>query len=363
MDTPLYQITQSPYIPKVHIDENYDLLPRLRKEGGEVFVTSTFAQDAKREVSKLVDLSGSHLFPVALPQHYANYQEYFSELLDLFEQVADDGDVSAYLQVFMGAQFRLNRKEEWSVLLYIGDRYDGLEDNLYLTPGRFYYWPTSFDNPEYCGVIDNTETVPFLYPCDPKERMIFRDPTGMAKRALEGEAQTIPYWYGDEYDPEAMGEFEEPVKHAWLPSGVRDELDIDWPASSCTGGEVACPSCGKTHWVKPWTVVNARTTPQLADRVISRDLFLDECPYCHEESQIPSECIYLDPDHNRIAYLAPAPESEESAVRMFEAFKENGRFPGAVGRIVRDPSDLADKALAWREGLDDRLIEFLKDAE
>ena len=74
----------------------------------------------------------------------------------------------------------MNRKEQWSVLKFIGTEIDGL------TPGSNYYWPSSFSNPVYRGVVDDEEFTSYLYPTDADLWEILEDPTGMAYNTIYG---------------------------------------------------------------------------------------------------------------------------------------------------------------------------------
>lgn len=74
----------------------------------------------------------------------------------------------------------LNIKEQWSICRYIGEDSDGD-----LTKGQCYYWPTSVNNPEYRGVIDDEEFTTYQYCTNADSWEILEDPTGMAKKAIE----------------------------------------------------------------------------------------------------------------------------------------------------------------------------------
>lgn len=50
------------------------------------------------------------------------------------------------------------------------------------------------ENPVYEGVVDNEEFTSYMYPCDKDSWEIVEDPTGMAARALAGDADTIGVW-------------------------------------------------------------------------------------------------------------------------------------------------------------------------
>ena len=93
------------------------------------------------------------------------------------------------------AEKRMNVKEDWSVVRYVGHEYDDKPRVFGLTRGRCYYWPCSKERPVYEGVIDDEEFTSYLYPCDAECWEIVLDPTGMAARALAGDADTLHAWY------------------------------------------------------------------------------------------------------------------------------------------------------------------------
>ena len=95
----------------------------------------------------------------------------------------------------------MNMKEDWSVVRYVGHEYDNKPRVFGLTRGRCYYWPCSKERPVYEGVIDDEEFTSYLYPCDAECWEIVLDPTGMAARALAGDADTLHAWY-PEMNPE-----------------------------------------------------------------------------------------------------------------------------------------------------------------
>lgn len=160
-----------PYIPKEH--EKYDLLPYCRKDGGEVF---EYAGELLSETEKLID---SHI--TLMPYNYDSYDEYFTMIDSLIEKYSNDVKIVKRLMQVRKMVFKLNQKEEWSILKYIGPTDDAC---FGLTHGKNYYWPCSKENPIYRGVIDDEEFTAYLYPTDVELWEIIEDPTGMAYRTL-----------------------------------------------------------------------------------------------------------------------------------------------------------------------------------
>ena len=140
------------YIPTAH--KKYDILPRCRRSGGEVFSYDT---DMEGEIGKIIPNGES-----VIPYGYDSYAE-FDRLLD--EYIMQYGmlsgklnDVGMKILAYKEDIKRRNIKENWSVLKYKGKSTGGSG----FTQGRYYYWPCSIDNPEYEGVIDDEEFTSYL---------------------------------------------------------------------------------------------------------------------------------------------------------------------------------------------------------
>ena len=122
------------YIPKEH--EKYDVLPICRKEGGEVF---EYPSELICEVEKLLGSSAA-LFPY----NYESYEEYFAAIDNLISTHKADNILVSKLKELREIVWKMNQKEDWSILQYVGPSDDSLAG---ITHGKTYYWPTRKDNP------------------------------------------------------------------------------------------------------------------------------------------------------------------------------------------------------------------------
>ena len=176
-----------PYIPKEH--EQYDLLPLCRKDGGEVF------DYPFKLIFELEQLLGSSIG--IFPYNFDSYSDYFDSLDMLIEKHVNEPIIRDKLYVVRDTVFKMNQKEEWSILKYIGPTD---ESCLGLTYGKNYYWPTRRENPVYCGFIDDEEFTAYLYPTEASLWQILSDPTGMARRTIfEGGKGYLSQAEYDEY--------------------------------------------------------------------------------------------------------------------------------------------------------------------
>lgn len=158
-----------PYIPQKHM--KYNLLPFCRKNGGEVFEYPDM-----EEIEKYLE-PGETLIPYG----YKSYEEYYTEVDRIMERYALNPEVKSLFENFKSQMIELNQKEEWSIVKYIGPDYDSGSG---LTKNRFYYWPTTKNNPVYSGVVDDEEFTSYLYETDAELWEIIEDPTGMAYRTI-----------------------------------------------------------------------------------------------------------------------------------------------------------------------------------
>ncbi len=158
-----------PYIPEEH--KQYPVLPYCREHGGEVFQYHNLPE---KELESLV---GEHLIPYG----YDSYEAYFEKIEGLIKEHRNEPETVALLQKVKSDMAEWNRKEEWSICRFIGERIGHI---FGLHSGGYYYWPTCASDPKYGGVIDDEEFTAYLFPTDPELWEIVVDPTGMAQRTI-----------------------------------------------------------------------------------------------------------------------------------------------------------------------------------
>ena len=137
------------YIPEAH--KKYDLLPRCRKEGGEVFSYSSELESAILDFAS----KNSHIWPYG----FNSYDEFYDYLdYETDNAYAALGDCDRFYTIRqLIAEYkedikRRNIKENWSIVQYVGETIEN-----FFTHGRYYYWPCSEDSPTYEGIIDDEE--------------------------------------------------------------------------------------------------------------------------------------------------------------------------------------------------------------
>ena len=218
----------------------------------------------------------------------------------------------------------------------------------------------------YEGVIDNEEFTSCLYPCDPDSWEVVLDPTGMATRALSGEADTVPGWKVElADDPDSIDAWaaETGVSAKRLLGTAVFDSDVDdgWSNSETDPVDIPCPGCGHAFRHDVWTLVNARQNPQLVEQLSAGKLFEFTCPECGYTASLVNPCLFLDPAHGVCIYLVINDDMAQGVAGMFADMDNDDTAIGrSRKRIVRNRHQLKEKAALYASGLDDRAIEVLK---
>lgn len=362
-----------PYIPAEH--EQYDLLPHCRAEGGEVFSFPRMLDDVDERIcaweASRVDAPaeeaqverGGYSTKI-MPYGFKSYAEYYGLLEKCAADVEpDDSRLARDIRALEGLMKLMNVKEEWSVVRYVGDQCDGV-NGLSLTKGRCYYWPCSKSCPGYEGVIDDEEFTSYLYPCDPSSWEIVSDPTGMAARALAGEADTVDTWFIDEAladpdSPQAWALANGAVAKQKVAPAYEFEDGGQWRQSERDVVTLTCPACGEKFEFAAWTLLNVDESAEAAELLRAGRLSEVTCPSCGYTTMLVHPCLCLMPSSRAAIYQVDYAEMRASCIAMFDDLRRSG-FPCERYRIVSDRDELREKFLLFEAGLDDRALECLK---
>lgn len=351
------------YIPEKH--KGLGLLPRSTEASSEVFsYPSSLIEEIEEMLFELEGIAEDIEYgrpSLLIPYGRASYNAYQAEIEAYFEKYSEH-EVAELLKLLSLEIRRMNVKEDWSVVRYVGHQFDG-DDFASLTPGRCYYWPCSRENPVYTGVIDDEEFTTYLYPCDSESWEIVDDPTGMAARTLAGEAETVSEWRIEE-DSSEWVDFIEKVgarpKRAGSAEIPLEFLGFDWSASDKDIVPITCPGCGSQCDFEAMTLLNVLDAPDMARSLKEGILFDFVCSRCGFSAGVPHPCLYLDPIHGACVYLVVNEEMRSGVEQMFTELARKPSARGVRFRIVDDRRALRDKAVAFDACIDDRALEMLK---
>ena len=132
---------------------------------------------------------------------------------------------------------------------------------------------------------------------------------------------------------------------------------------------VECPCCGKTFRIKVYDIVDGNREVGLKQKILKGTFFDQVCPHCHQAVVMTYDMTYKDPSTSTFIIFA---DSDEFYIDILGELKEIAEghdvddlmiYNAAKSsnfRIVRNIRELAEKALIFDNGYDDRIIEILK---
>lgn len=121
---------------------------------------------------------------------------------------------------------------------------------------------------------------------------------------------------------------------------------------------VKCSKCGNPISVKAFQSVNTDYADNIADQIISGDLFNAKCLQCGFVSHLEYDMLYHDMKHMAMIWVAHK-ETPEYASRVAEA-RATSFIPYKTTRIVEDMNALREKVACLERNRDDRIIELCK---
>ena len=120
---------------------------------------------------------------------------------------------------------------------------------------------------------------------------------------------------------------------------------------------VTCPKCGKPFQVTVFESVNTDYAEDIAQQIISGELFNAKCPSCGFVAKLVYNVLYHDMKHGAMIWLINPEENYEKKVAEV---RSTILPPYNVTRIVRNVDQLREKVACLEKNRDDRVIEILK---
>ncbi len=131
---------------------------------------------------------------------------------------------------------------------------------------------------------------------------------------------------------------------------------------------ITCPKCGEESDFVIWESINTMINPEVKAKVLSGEIFRFKCPKCGEVINMNYECLYHQMEDKLMIQLVDSDKSVENAVKVFDNFVNNVKIPELQSamsdytfRIVRNNDQLREKIYIFNQGLDDRVIEIIKE--
>jgi transcription elongation factor Elf1 len=128
---------------------------------------------------------------------------------------------------------------------------------------------------------------------------------------------------------------------------------------------VTCDACGKPFEIRFWPILNAQEEPKLKRKVLDTTLFVQTCPHCGKKYAVPYSMTYSDPKKKLLVTMAVGEKEYQETLKqnaagdMYALMMRSINAEGEL-RLVRTPSELAEKAAVKECHYDDRIMELLK---
>ncbi len=132
---------------------------------------------------------------------------------------------------------------------------------------------------------------------------------------------------------------------------------------------VRCEQCGKYHDAVIYDGVDVGKEPQFRAKVMDASIFDFVCPECGAVSGIIYPFLYHDPEHRFMVQLVDSTVKEDPFTGLFDTEDETDQAIRSVVedmkeryflRTVTTPNDLMEKIAVFEAGLDDRVLELIK---
>ena len=130
--------------------------------------------------------------------------------------------------------------------------------------------------------------------------------------------------------------------------------------------ELPCPNCGILLSTTYRPFINADIDADALEELYEGTLGLVTCPDCGKLTCFDGPIFFRDPAHRAVIAMAPksTPKKVAEARQMLETEQSSlsGADEGASWqlRLVTSRDELREKALIFRDGYDDRVMELLK---
>lgn len=136
--------------------------------------------------------------------------------------------------------------------------------------------------------------------------------------------------------------------------------------------KLTCPECGRPFRAEIFVSITAQDDPELAEKIYtdpSRSLFQTRCPKCGFEASLLYPVLFNDLEAGMMIQFDPDRQHEKQNLNEFKRkidrtradMEKNGPYkPTYRFRFVSGLKEFKEKALIFRDGYDDRLIELVK---
>ncbi len=128
---------------------------------------------------------------------------------------------------------------------------------------------------------------------------------------------------------------------------------------SNTQQAITCPKCGQVQSQTIYERISAVESPELREKILKNQLYKFTCNNCSNTLTLLYPSLYHDAVSGFMIYLIPEKDQERYGSLELDSIMEE-YLNLKTTRIVRIPNQLAEKIIIFENGLDDRLVELVK---
>ena len=132
--------------------------------------------------------------------------------------------------------------------------------------------------------------------------------------------------------------------------------------------QISCPFCRHEQTVELWDALNVQEDPGLREELLASRINLVTCGACEKHFRVDKSLVYIDVDQEIMVHLEPLTKGrtlEQVSADFVEAERLlQKKFPPDVPapsiHLVVDWAELIERIFVLEEGLDSRVIEYVK---
>ncbi|MDU9376400.1 hypothetical protein McpSp1_10140 [Methanocorpusculaceae archaeon Sp1] len=122
---------------------------------------------------------------------------------------------------------------------------------------------------------------------------------------------------------------------------------------------ITCPKCGSKQDFTMYPSINASSDPGLAEKYTEGSLTMLSCNECGFSGKVEYPMLYHDLDRKYSVFFAP--DTEDREVKLPNVLPAH-LLPEMQLRLTHSSDDLREKTFIFRDHLDDRIVETMKDS-
>lgn len=120
--------------------------------------------------------------------------------------------------------------------------------------------------------------------------------------------------------------------------------------------EYTCPYCGKQFAINVYDAVEGQQDPDLRDRCVSGEIFMQTCPHCGKQFLVQNELTYVDTRHHFVIWVSQTGDNEE----LLKPYADKLKAQGYTLRRCKTVQEFTEKIQILEDEVSDVMVELAK---